>query len=77
MNIVLIGPFLISVHVLKVERAPILLLSPGVVGLWDLTTNSALLRVRESDRSQSLLPYRCILAHNSGVRALAFCPASR
>ncbi|XP_005464867.1 general transcription factor 3C polypeptide 2 isoform X2 [Oreochromis niloticus] len=49
----------------------------GVVGLWDLTAKSALLRVRESDRSLSLLPYRCILAHNNGVRSLAFCPASR
>uniref|UniRef100_A0A3Q0QZA7 General transcription factor IIIC, polypeptide 2, beta n=1 Tax=Amphilophus citrinellus TaxID=61819 RepID=A0A3Q0QZA7_AMPCI len=52
-------------------------LSAGVVGLWDLTTNSALLRVREPDRSLSLLPYRCIPAHSNGVRALAFCPASR
>ncbi|XP_037541591.1 general transcription factor 3C polypeptide 2 [Nematolebias whitei] len=49
----------------------------GVVGLWDLSTKSALLRVRESDRSLTLLPYRCILAHNHSVRALAFCPASR
>ncbi|XP_030578251.1 general transcription factor 3C polypeptide 2 isoform X2 [Archocentrus centrarchus] len=49
----------------------------GVVGLWDLTTSSALLRVREPDRSLSLLPYRCIPAHSNGVRALAFCPASR
>ncbi|XP_072218267.1 general transcription factor 3C polypeptide 2 [Leuresthes tenuis] len=49
----------------------------GVVGLWDLSTKSALLRVRESDRSMSLLPYRCILAHDHAVLALAFCPASR
>ncbi|KAM7395967.1 hypothetical protein PAMA_007308 [Pampus argenteus] len=49
----------------------------GVVGLWDLNTTSALLRVRESDRSLSLLPYRCFLAHDQAVRALAFCPASR
>ncbi|KAM4521817.1 general transcription factor 3C polypeptide 2 isoform 1-T2 [Odontesthes bonariensis] len=49
----------------------------GVVGLWDLSTKSALLRVRESDRSMSLLPYRCILAHDHAVLALAFCSASR
>ncbi|XP_022048403.1 general transcription factor 3C polypeptide 2 [Acanthochromis polyacanthus] len=49
----------------------------GIVGLWDLSTKSALLRVRESDRSLSLLPYRCLLAHDHAVRALAFCPASR
>uniref|UniRef100_A0A3Q1CLL0 General transcription factor IIIC, polypeptide 2, beta n=1 Tax=Amphiprion ocellaris TaxID=80972 RepID=A0A3Q1CLL0_AMPOC len=49
----------------------------GVVGLWDLSTKSALLRVRESDESLSLLPYRCLLAHDHAVRALAFCPASR
>ncbi|XP_026174751.1 general transcription factor 3C polypeptide 2 isoform X2 [Mastacembelus armatus] len=49
----------------------------GVVGLWDLTTKSPLLRVRESDESLSLLPYRCLLAHDHAVRALAFCPASR
>nr|XP_020473904.1 general transcription factor 3C polypeptide 2 isoform X1 [Monopterus albus] len=49
----------------------------GVVGLWDLTTKSALLQVRESDGSLSLLPYRCLLAHDHAVRALAFCPASR
>ncbi|XP_022624983.1 general transcription factor 3C polypeptide 2 [Seriola dumerili] len=49
----------------------------GIVGLWDLSTKSALLRVRESDGSLSLLPYRCLLAHDHAVRALAFCPASR
>uniref|UniRef100_A0A1A7WT83 General transcription factor IIIC, polypeptide 2, beta n=1 Tax=Iconisemion striatum TaxID=60296 RepID=A0A1A7WT83_9TELE len=49
----------------------------GIVGLWDLLTKSALLQVRESDRSLTLLPYRCILAHNQAVRALTFCPASR
>ncbi|XP_013855709.1 general transcription factor 3C polypeptide 2 [Austrofundulus limnaeus] len=49
----------------------------GIVGLWDLSTKSALLRVRESDRSLTLLPYRCILAHDNMVRTLAFCPASR
>ncbi|XP_039981813.1 general transcription factor 3C polypeptide 2 [Xiphias gladius] len=49
----------------------------GVVGLWDLSTQSALLRVRASDGSLSLLPYRCLLAHDHAVRALAFCPASR
>ncbi|XP_059213002.1 general transcription factor 3C polypeptide 2 [Centropristis striata] len=49
----------------------------GNVGLWDLSTKSALLRVREPDGSLSLLPYRCLLAHDHGVRALSFCPASR
>ncbi|KAK2855921.1 hypothetical protein Q5P01_004656 [Channa striata] len=49
----------------------------GIVGLWDLSTKSSLLRVRESNESLSLLPYRCILAHDHAVRALAFCPASR
>ncbi|XP_071323756.1 general transcription factor 3C polypeptide 2 isoform X2 [Trachinotus anak] len=49
----------------------------GIVGFWDLSAKSALLRVRESDGSLTLLPYRCLLAHDHGVRALAFCPASR
>ncbi|XP_061562893.1 general transcription factor 3C polypeptide 2 [Cololabis saira] len=49
----------------------------GVVGLWDLSTKSALLRVREPDGSTTLMPYRCILAHDHAVRALAFCPVSR
>ncbi|XP_038160054.1 general transcription factor 3C polypeptide 2 [Cyprinodon tularosa] len=49
----------------------------GLVGLWDLSTKSSLLRVRESDRSMTLLPYRCILAHEHAVRSLVFCPASR
>ncbi|KAF0023886.1 hypothetical protein F2P81_024516 [Scophthalmus maximus] len=49
----------------------------GVVGFWDLTTKSSLLRVRELDRMLSLLPYRCLRAHDHAVRALAFCPASR
>lgn len=56
------------------ERFP---LSPGVVGLWDLASASPLLRVREADESATLLPYRCFLAHDHAVRALAFCPASR
>lgn len=51
--------------------------SSGVVGLWDLNTTSALLRVREPDKSLSLLPYQNLLAHDHAVRALAFCPASR
>ncbi|CAF93912.1 unnamed protein product, partial [Tetraodon nigroviridis] len=49
----------------------------GAVGLWDLTSKSTLLRVREADKSLTLLPYRCFLAHDHAVRALAFCPASR
>ncbi|CAJ1077908.1 general transcription factor 3C polypeptide 2 [Xyrichtys novacula] len=49
----------------------------GVVGLWDLSSKTGLLRVRESDTSLSLLPYRCLLAHNHAVRALSFFPASR
>ncbi|XP_051265270.1 general transcription factor 3C polypeptide 2 [Dicentrarchus labrax] len=49
----------------------------GVVGLWDLSSKSPLLRVQEPDESLSLLPYRCLLAHDHAVRALAFCPASR
>ncbi|XP_034555359.1 general transcription factor 3C polypeptide 2 [Notolabrus celidotus] len=49
----------------------------GVVGLWDLSTKTGLLRVREPDASLSLLPYRCFLAHDNAVRALGFCPASR
>ncbi|XP_014841528.1 PREDICTED: general transcription factor 3C polypeptide 2 [Poecilia mexicana] len=49
----------------------------GVVGLFDLCTKSSLLRVREPDRSLTLLPYRSILAHDNAVRALVFCPASR
>ncbi|XP_068433274.1 general transcription factor 3C polypeptide 2 [Clinocottus analis] len=48
----------------------------GVVGLWDLSTKSALLRLQDSG-SLNLLPYRCLLAHDHAVRALAFCPASR
>ncbi|XP_028996592.1 general transcription factor 3C polypeptide 2 isoform X2 [Betta splendens] len=49
----------------------------GTVGLWNLSTKSSLLRIREPDASLSLLPYRCLLAHEHAVRALAFCPASR
>ncbi|XP_069028468.1 general transcription factor 3C polypeptide 2 [Embiotoca jacksoni] len=49
----------------------------GVVGLWDLSTKSALLRVRESDKSLSLLPYRSFFAHDHAVRAVSFCPAAR
>ncbi|CAG5928423.1 unnamed protein product [Menidia menidia] len=49
----------------------------GSVGLWDLSTKSALLRVREPDRSMTLLPFRCLQAHDHAVLALAFCPASR
>ncbi|XP_070705564.1 general transcription factor 3C polypeptide 2 [Pempheris klunzingeri] len=49
----------------------------GVVGLWNLSSRSALLRVREPDGPLSLLPYRCLLAHDHAVRALCFCPASR
>ncbi|XP_034435734.1 general transcription factor 3C polypeptide 2 isoform X2 [Hippoglossus hippoglossus] len=49
----------------------------GVVGLWDLSTKSTLLQMRESDGSLTLLPFRCLLAHDHAVRALAFCPASR
>lgn len=49
----------------------------GIVGLWDLNTKSALLRVRESTESISLLPYRCFPAHHNAVRAMSFCPASR
>ncbi|KAM9354940.1 general transcription factor 3C polypeptide 2 [Pholidichthys leucotaenia] len=48
----------------------------GTVGLWNLLTKSPLLRVRESDRSLSLLPYRCFLAHNNAVQTLNFCPAT-
>uniref|UniRef100_A0A3P8UUY3 General transcription factor IIIC, polypeptide 2, beta n=1 Tax=Cynoglossus semilaevis TaxID=244447 RepID=A0A3P8UUY3_CYNSE len=40
----------------------------GGVGFWDLTTKSSLLQVRESDQSLSLLPYRCLLAHDHSVR---------
>ncbi|XP_029902818.1 general transcription factor 3C polypeptide 2 isoform X2 [Myripristis murdjan] len=49
----------------------------GIVGLWDLSTKSLLLRVREPDRSMTLLPYKCFLAHDNAVRAMAFCAASR
>ncbi|XP_061609862.1 general transcription factor 3C polypeptide 2 isoform X1 [Phyllopteryx taeniolatus] len=49
----------------------------GMVGLWDLTTKSALLRFQESHDSPSLLPYKCFLAHKQAVRALTFCAASR
>ncbi|XP_061668859.1 general transcription factor 3C polypeptide 2 isoform X2 [Syngnathoides biaculeatus] len=49
----------------------------GMVGLWDLNTKSALLRLQESHDYPSLLPYKCFLAHGQGVRALAFCASSR
>ncbi|XP_041661493.1 general transcription factor 3C polypeptide 2 [Cheilinus undulatus] len=49
----------------------------GVVGLWDLSTKSGLLRVRESGMSLSLLPYQCFVAHDHAVKDLAFCPASK
>ncbi|XP_054618120.1 general transcription factor 3C polypeptide 2 [Dunckerocampus dactyliophorus] len=49
----------------------------GIVGLWDLNTKSALLRVQGSHDSLTLLPFKCFLAHDHAVRALAFCPANR
>ncbi|XP_056150175.1 general transcription factor 3C polypeptide 2 [Lampris incognitus] len=49
----------------------------GLVGLWDLSSRSAMLCVHEPDNSITLFPYRCFFAHDNAVRALAFCPASR
>ncbi|KAM4633588.1 general transcription factor 3C polypeptide 2 [Polymixia lowei] len=49
----------------------------GIVGLWDLSSRSSLLRLREADSSLTVLPYRCFQAHDNAVRALVLCPASR
>ncbi|XP_057678778.1 general transcription factor 3C polypeptide 2 [Corythoichthys intestinalis] len=49
----------------------------GIVGLWDLNTKSALLRIKESHDATSLFPYKCFVAHDHAVRALTFCSASR
>ncbi|XP_077408549.1 general transcription factor 3C polypeptide 2 [Vanacampus margaritifer] len=49
----------------------------GMVGLWDLNTKSALLRIQDSQDPPILLPYKCFLAHDHAVRVLMFCPASR
>lgn len=49
----------------------------GHVGLWDLSTRSSLLRVREGDGSMTTLPYECFLAHDMAVMHVSFCHASR
>ncbi|CAL1585642.1 unnamed protein product [Knipowitschia caucasica] len=49
----------------------------GHVGLWDLSTRSSLLRIRESDGSMTLLPFQCFIAHDLPVRHVSFAPASR
>ncbi|KAJ8009120.1 hypothetical protein DPEC_G00085560 [Dallia pectoralis] len=49
----------------------------GTVALWDLSSRSALQRVRAPDRSFTLYPYHCFMAHDNAVRALSFCHASR
>lgn len=49
----------------------------GHVGLWDVSTRSSLLRVREGDGSMSVLPYECFGAHDLAVTHVSFCPASR
>uniref|UniRef100_A0A3P8Z9W5 General transcription factor 3C polypeptide 2 n=1 Tax=Esox lucius TaxID=8010 RepID=A0A3P8Z9W5_ESOLU len=49
----------------------------GTVVLWDLSSRSALQRVRDPDRSHTLFPYHCFMAHDNGARALSFCHASR
>lgn len=67
----------VDLSVCETERKGPFPLCPGGVGFWDLTTKSSLLQVRESDQSLSLLPYRCLLAHDHSVRSLTFCPASR
>ncbi|KAI5627137.1 general transcription factor 3C polypeptide 2 isoform X1 [Silurus asotus] len=48
----------------------------GTVALWDLSTRSPLLRVRSTDRSLSLYPYHCFLAHDNTIRRLSWCRAS-
>ncbi|XP_017349715.1 general transcription factor 3C polypeptide 2 [Ictalurus punctatus] len=48
----------------------------GMVALWDLNTKSSLLRVRSPDRSISLYPYHCFLAHENTIRCLSWCRAS-
>ncbi|XP_060770165.1 general transcription factor 3C polypeptide 2 isoform X2 [Neoarius graeffei] len=50
--------------------------SDGLVALWNLSTKSPLLRVRSMDRSLSLYPYHCFLAHDDTVRRLSWCRAS-
>ncbi|XP_045066097.1 general transcription factor 3C polypeptide 2 isoform X1 [Coregonus clupeaformis] len=49
----------------------------GTVALWDLSSKSILQRVRAPDRSFTLYPYHCFIAHDNATRALSFCHASR
>ncbi|KAM9496467.1 general transcription factor 3C polypeptide 2 isoform 1-T2 [Clarias gariepinus] len=48
----------------------------GMVALWDLSTKSPLLKVRSTNRSVSLYPYHCFLAHDNTIRRLSWCRAS-
>lgn len=49
----------------------------GTVALWNLSSKSILQRVRAPDRSFTLYPYHCFIAHDNATRALSFCHASR
>uniref|UniRef100_A0A673VVA2 General transcription factor IIIC, polypeptide 2, beta n=1 Tax=Salmo trutta TaxID=8032 RepID=A0A673VVA2_SALTR len=49
----------------------------GTVALWNLSSRSILQRVRAPDRSFTLYPYHCFIAHDNATRALSFCHASR
>ncbi|XP_045576830.1 general transcription factor 3C polypeptide 2 isoform X1 [Salmo salar] len=48
----------------------------GTVALWNLSSKSILQRVRAPDRSFTLYPYHCFIAHDNATRALSFCHAS-
>nr|AAI59229.1 Si:ch211-245h14.3 protein [Danio rerio] len=48
----------------------------GLVGLWDLSSKSTLLRVRCPDGGVSLYPYHCFHAHDENIRTLSWCKAS-
>nr|XP_060610786.1 general transcription factor 3C polypeptide 2 isoform X2 [Anolis sagrei ordinatus] len=47
----------------------------GTVALWDLTTTSLLLRMRQADGSLRLFPFHSFLAHDQAVRSIQWCKA--
>ncbi|XP_007902672.2 general transcription factor 3C polypeptide 2 [Callorhinchus milii] len=44
----------------------------GTVGLWNLTTKSLLLRVRQADRTLKIYPFHSFVAHDHAVKAIAW-----
>ncbi|XP_042302863.1 general transcription factor 3C polypeptide 2 isoform X2 [Sceloporus undulatus] len=48
----------------------------GTVALWNLSSTSLLQRVRQTDGSHRLYPFRCFLAHDQAVRSIQWCKAN-